>query len=79
MQINISGKNLKVTDSLREYVEKKMGRLDRYLPNVSDVRVELWVEKHAGLQGPPGRAGYLADQAGSAACGRSFRRHVRLH
>jgi putative sigma-54 modulation protein len=44
MQMNISGKNLEVTDSLREYVEKKMGRLDRYLPNVSDVRVELSVE-----------------------------------
>ncbi len=44
MQINITGKNLEVTDALREYVEKKMGRLDRYLPNVSDVRVELSVE-----------------------------------
>ncbi len=44
MQVNITGKNLEVTDSLREYVEKKIGRLDRYLPNINDVRVELSVE-----------------------------------
>jgi putative sigma-54 modulation protein len=44
MQLAISGKNLEVTDSLRAYVEKKIGRLDRYLPNVSDARVELAVE-----------------------------------
>lgn len=44
MQLAISGKNLEVTDSLRAYVEKKIGRLDRYLPNVTDARVELAVE-----------------------------------
>lgn len=44
MQLAISGKNLEVTDSLRSYVEKKIGRLDRYLPNVTDARVELAVE-----------------------------------
>jgi putative sigma-54 modulation protein len=44
MQLAISGKNLEVTDSLRSYVEKKIGRLDRYLPNVTDARVELVVE-----------------------------------
>jgi len=44
MQLAISGKNLEVSDSLRTYVEKKIGRLDRYLPNVIDARVELVVE-----------------------------------
>src|SRR5512138_1702016 len=41
MQLTITGKNLEVTDWLREYVEKKIGRLDRYLPNIVDARVEL--------------------------------------
>jgi putative sigma-54 modulation protein len=41
MQVNITGKSLEVTDSLREYVEKKIGRLDRYLPNINEVRIEL--------------------------------------
>jgi putative sigma-54 modulation protein len=44
MQLAIAGKNLEITDSLRKYVEKKIGRLDRYLPNVIDARVELTVE-----------------------------------
>jgi putative sigma-54 modulation protein len=44
MQLNITGKNLEITDSLRKYVEKKIGRLDRYLPQIQDARVELEVE-----------------------------------
>ncbi len=44
MQVNITGKNLEVSDSLREYVEKKIGRLDRYLPNINEARIELSVE-----------------------------------
>jgi ribosome hibernation promoting factor len=44
MQLAIAGKNLEITDSLRKHVEKKIGRLDRYLPNIIDARVELTVE-----------------------------------
>ena len=44
MQLTITGKNLEVTDWLQEYVEKKIGRLDRYLPSITDARVELTVE-----------------------------------
>lgn len=44
MQFSIAGKNLEITDSLHNYVEKKIGRLDRYLPNITDARVELAVE-----------------------------------
>lgn len=44
MQLTVTGKNLEVTDWLREYVDKKIGRLDRYLPNITDAHVELSVE-----------------------------------
>ncbi len=44
MQLSIVGKNLEISDSLRKYVEKKIGRLDRYLANINDARVELTVE-----------------------------------
>jgi putative sigma-54 modulation protein len=44
MQLSIAGKNLEVTDSLRKYVEKKIGRLDRHLPSIQEARVELSVE-----------------------------------
>jgi len=44
MQLIIQGKNIEVTDRLREYVEKKVGRLDRYMPDISEARVELSTE-----------------------------------
>jgi putative sigma-54 modulation protein len=45
MQLIVSGKNLEVSDWLREYVEKKVGKLDRYLPSLTEARVELALEK----------------------------------
>ena len=44
MQLIIKGKNLEITDPLRDYVNKKLGKLDRYLPSIDEVRVELSVE-----------------------------------
>ncbi len=44
MQLIIQGKNIEVTDRLREYVEKKVSRLDRYMPNITEARVELSTE-----------------------------------
>jgi len=44
MQLIIQGKNIEVTDRLREYVEKKVSRLDRYMPDIDEARVELATE-----------------------------------
>ena len=44
MQLIIQGKNIEVTDRLEEYIEKKVGKLDRYLPTMTEARVELSVE-----------------------------------
>ncbi len=44
MQLIIQGKNIEVTDRLREYIEKKVGKLDRYLPTITEARMELSVE-----------------------------------
>lgn len=41
MDVMIRGNNIKVTDHLREYTEKKLSRLDRYLPNIAEIRVDL--------------------------------------
>jgi len=41
MDIDIQGHDLKVTEGLRNYIQRKLERLDRYLPNIVDVRVEL--------------------------------------
>jgi putative sigma-54 modulation protein len=50
MQLNIVGKNVEVTDWLRSYVEKKIGKLDKYLPSIDEARVELAVEKTKSAQ-----------------------------
>jgi putative sigma-54 modulation protein len=44
MQLTITGKNIEISNWLNEYVEKKVSRLDRYLPVISEVRMELSVE-----------------------------------
>ena len=44
MQFLITGKNLEVTDWMRSYLEKKLGKLDRYLSLIDETRVELSVE-----------------------------------
>jgi putative sigma-54 modulation protein len=41
MDVIIQGRNIKVTEQLEAYTRKKLDRLDRYLPNIIDVRVDL--------------------------------------
>jgi putative sigma-54 modulation protein len=41
MQLLVHGRNVEVTDWIREYVNKKVGRLERYLNQVTDARIEL--------------------------------------
>src|SRR4030067_2963462 len=50
MQVILKGKNIEITDWLREYVEKKVNKLDRYLPEIQEVRIELSVQKTRSSQ-----------------------------
>lgn len=50
MQIVVKGKNVEVTEALRSYVEKKIGRLDRYLDHISECTVELTREMTKSAQ-----------------------------
>lgn len=45
MQLLIKGKNFDVTEAMRAHVERKLGRLDRYLDSISRTEVELSTEK----------------------------------
>jgi putative sigma-54 modulation protein len=41
MQLLVQGRNLEITDWIREYVQKKVSKLDRFLPQVMEANVEL--------------------------------------
>lgn len=45
MNINVRGKNVEVTDALKEYVEKRLGKLDKYFVDLKEANVTLVVEK----------------------------------
>ena len=44
MELMIKGKGVEITDRLHDYVQKKVGRLDRYLPSITEAWVELSME-----------------------------------
>ena len=46
MRITISGKNMDITNSLRNQVNKKVGKLERYFDAGTEVQVTLSVEKN---------------------------------
>lgn len=41
MKVDIFGRDFEVTDRLQDYVEKKAGKLDRYLNSIRNIRVDL--------------------------------------
>jgi putative sigma-54 modulation protein len=44
MQINLTGHHIEITDSLRNYVNEKMEKLERHFDKVSNTHVILTVE-----------------------------------
>jgi len=47
LDVEIYGRNMEITDRIREYVDKKVSKLDRYLPGIDEARVDLSYEKSA--------------------------------
>ncbi|OQB24787.1 MAG: Ribosome-associated factor Y [Firmicutes bacterium ADurb.Bin182] len=45
MRISISGKNIEVSDYLRDLVKKKVSKLDRYFPKDTEAQVTMAVER----------------------------------
>ena len=46
MNIKITGKDLKATDAIKEYVEKKLERIEKYFDEEFDVNVTIRTEKN---------------------------------
>ena len=47
LRVDINVKNLELNDRLRDYVEKKIGKLDRYLDVLEEAKVDLTYAKTA--------------------------------
>jgi len=49
MQLNVKGKNLEVSDSIRSYAERKLAKLDRQVHDLTRIEIELAVEKNPSV------------------------------
>lgn len=47
LEVEIYGKNMEVTDRIKDYVTKKVVKLDRYLPGIEEARIDLSYSKSA--------------------------------
>src|ERR671928_1364892 len=49
MRLQVKGKNLEVSDSIRRYAEEKLGKLERQLADPTRVELELTVERNPSV------------------------------
>lgn len=49
MRLHVKGKNVEVSESIRQYAEDKMSKLDRQLHELTEVELELSVEKNPSI------------------------------
>jgi putative sigma-54 modulation protein len=45
MEIQIAGTNTEITPAAQRYIERKVGKLNRHLPDIIDIKVEISDEK----------------------------------
>ncbi len=45
MQLNLTGRHVEITDSLRDYVNSKFEKLERHFDHINNVHVILDIEK----------------------------------
>ena len=50
MKFNIHGKKLDVTDSIKSYIEEKIGRLDKYFENPNDITATVLIKLRGNEQ-----------------------------
>ena len=49
MRLQVKGKNVEVSDTLKAYAEEKLGKLDKHLNDGARLEVELAVEKNPSI------------------------------
>src|ERR671915_372195 len=49
MRLQVKGKNVEVSDSIRKYAEQRLAKLDRQLHDLTQVELELAVERNPSI------------------------------
>ena len=49
MELSVKGKNLEVSDAIRSYAERKLGKLDKHVNKQARVELELALEKNPSI------------------------------
>ncbi|MFP4322142.1 MAG: ribosome hibernation-promoting factor, HPF/YfiA family [Anaerolineales bacterium] len=52
MRVHIHGKNMQVSQRLEDYGNKKLSKLERYMPNIVEAQLDLRIEKQKGKEQP---------------------------
>jgi ribosome hibernation promoting factor len=47
VQLSVTGRHIDITDSIREYAEKRIGHVKKYFKHIINAQLVLSVEKHA--------------------------------
>jgi len=45
MDLQITGTNLELSDTVQRFIERKLGKIDKHFPSIIDTRVEISEEK----------------------------------
>jgi len=45
VKIQVRGRNMDTTDALKDYIGKRLGKLDKYIDNLGDAQVTMTVER----------------------------------
>jgi putative sigma-54 modulation protein len=50
MRLQVKGKNLEISDAIRDYAEQKLAKLDKQLGDMVQVELELTVERNPSIR-----------------------------
>ena len=67
MRIQVKGRNLHVSDDMREHVNRRFGKISKQVSELAELEVELIQGAQPGEPRQPGGRGHAAPQGGHAA------------
>ena len=74
MRLEVKGRNVEVNDSIRRYAEEKLERVERQLPEATQIEVELTLETNPSISARSHRRGDGLDEGVDPACPRELER-----